>query len=198
MEAWPALLLVLAFGLLTLLFGYALFRFLVVLAGAGLGLAYGPVLYTMVAGPPGPGVALLAALAGALQFALLAFFAFWGMVFFWGGAFGFVLAAAFFGHAVLPALVVGVVFGILAVVFERFLIVAFTAWSGAWAIVTVLAVWLGVVTQLPGPVLDPWWIASGTPAWPILVITLVLAVLGAAFQFRAMRPEERGLWRRST
>lgn len=170
------LLLLLALGLLQLFFGYPLFRLLVVLAGAALGYAYGPLLLTgLTARPVEPWMALVAALIAALILGLLAWLAFWTVVFLWGAALGFSVADPLTVSPWLP-LLAALLLGILAVVFQRLLIVVLTSLSGAWLTVTSGAALVGIggVPRLGYGAGDPWSSA----------VILALAAVGALVQFR--------------
>jgi hypothetical protein len=174
------LLVLLVFGLLQLFFGYPLFRFLVILAGAAVGFAYGPALLTGLTGRPGePWMALTAALVAAVVLGLLAWLAFWVVVFLWGASIGYSVTDAATATILLPILG-ALVLGVLAVLFQRILIVVLTALSGAW----LTAVASGELIGLAPP---------RTPhfdaAEPLfLVLVLALAAIGAAVQFRRSVP----------
>lgn len=175
------LLLLLAFGLLLLFFGYPLFRLLVVLAGAAIGFTYGPELLTaLTARPAEPWMALAAALLAAVVLGLLAWLAFWVVVFLWGAAFGFEIAAAATDGVWLP-LLAALVLGVLSVLFQRVLIVALTALTGAWLTIVAGAALVGL---LPG-VLPRFEV---TEAWVLIAVT-VLAFAGAVTQFRRAGPD---------
>jgi hypothetical protein len=174
------LLLLLAFGLLQLFFGYQLFRLLVVVAGAAFGFTYGPALLTGVTGRPvEPWMALSAAVVAAVVLGLLAWLAFWALVFLWGASLGFTVADAATQNFFLP-LLAAVVLGVLAVVFQRVLIVALTALSGALLTVVSAAALIGVapLTTFRLDALHPW----------LAGVALVLAVIGAILQFRRAVP----------
>lgn len=174
------LVVLLVLGLLQLFFGYPLFRILVVLLGATIGFAYGPALLTGVTGRPvEPWMALSAAVVVGLLLGSLAWLAFWAVVFLWGAAVGYSLADPFSATSLLP-LFVSFALGVLAVVFQRLLIVALTAISGAWLTVMAASAILGL-QPLEQPLSAP----SGP--WPLAAI-LVLAAIGAVTQFRRAEP----------
>jgi hypothetical protein len=174
------LLVLLTLGLLLLFFGYPLFRFLVVLAGAAAGFAYGPTLLVGLTGRPvEPWMAVSAAAAAALLLGLLAWLAFWAVVFLWGAVIGYGAVDPYTGTAFVP-LLAALVVGVLAVLFQRVLIVLLTAISGAWS--TVLAG--GALLRLL-PAGDP--AAAALGPWPLLTV-VALAALGAITQFRRAVP----------
>ena len=174
------LLLLLAFGLLLLFFGFPLFRLLVVLAGAAVGFSYGPGLLTaLTARPVEPWMALAAAVVAAVVLGLLAWLAYWVVVFLWGAGFGFEVVAAA-GDSLLLALLAATLLGILAVIFQRVLIVILTALSGAWLVVVAGAGLIGLLpaTRLRFEVPEPW----------VLIAVVVLALVGVVAQFRRAAP----------
>jgi hypothetical protein len=174
------LLVLLAFGLLQLFFGYPLFRFLVILAGAAVGFAYGPALLTGLTGRPAePWMALSVALVAAIVLGLLAWLAFWVIVFLWGASIGYSVTDAASATFLLPILG-ALVLGVLAVVFQRILIVALTALSGAWltAVTAGALVGLAPARTLRFEVVDPLF----------LLVVLGLAAVGAVVQFRRSVP----------
>lgn len=177
------LLLLLAFGLLQLFFGYPLFRVLVVVSGAALGFAYAPALLSDLTGTaPDPWLVLALAVAAAVILGLLAWFAFRLLVFLWGFSFGYgVMVAA--GAGLLPALLAGVLIGGLAALFQKALIVALTAIGGAGLVVYVVLAFIGAA---PPAGFDP----VATPPWLGLVI-LGLAAVGGVVQFRRATPPFR-------
>lgn len=174
------LLLLLVFGLLQLFFGYPLFRVLVVLAGAALGFSYGPALLNAITGRPiEPWMGFSAAIVVAVVLGLLAWLAFWAVVFLWGAALGYGAVDAASQSMLMP-LLGGLVVGVLAVVFQRILIVVLTALSGAW--LTAYSALTLLRLRPPGTfefgTLDPW----------LLVAVLALALVGAIMQFRRVVP----------
>lgn len=181
LDPFVQLLLLGALGLAFLLFGFQFFRVLVVFAAAAAGFAWGPVVVAQVTGTqPGPAVALGSAVALAVLFALLAWLLYQAAVFLWGATVGFA-AVAYAGGGEVLALIVGLGVGALALVFVRPVLVALTALTGAWLLVSAGLAALGAPPATPG--LSP--VASG---WVPLAITVVLAVLGAIAQLRASRP----------
>jgi hypothetical protein len=170
------LLVLLVFGLLQLFFGYPLFRILVVLAGAAIGFAYGPALLTGLTGRPvEPWMAATAALVAAIVLGVLAWLAFWAVVFLWGASVGYSLLDAASATILLPILG-AILLGVLAVVFQRILIVALTALTGAWLTTVTVGELIGLAPPRR-PRFD-----EVEPL--LLVVVLALALLGAITQFR--------------
>ena len=170
------LLLLVAFGLLLLFFGFPLFRFLVVLGGAAMGFAYGPALVTgLTARPVEPWMALASAVVAAVVLGLLAWLAYWVVIFLWGAGIGYeiVLSAS---ENLLLALLAAVVLGVLAVIFQRVMIVVLTSFAGAWLTVAAGAVLIGLLPETR--------IRFGYPEPWMLVAVTALAAVGVVVQFR--------------
>jgi hypothetical protein len=111
-------------------------------------------------------------------------------VFLWALAAGYTLGLAAFGDHFLAVLITALVLAILAVIFQRFIIVVLMALNGAWLVVVSVASLLGYVATPPGLYLfnQPLLLAASSRA-PLLVLTLVLAAIGAAYQFRRLGPD---------
>ena len=192
MNSQPALLVValVVLGLAEVLFGYRLFRILVGVLGALIGLFYAPDIITLVTGEtPGLTVAVAVGVGLALAFALIAWYAFWLAVFAWGAAVGYAAAMAAFTTLPWVAVAIGVLVGVLAMLFQRVLIVLLTALNGAWLVVAGIAFLFGHITSPPrGLAFDPLFELSQPMATWLLAITLLLAALGAVYQFRDTTP----------
>ena len=178
-------------GLLNCFFGYRLFRVLLgiwgFLAGAGLGM-------TLL---QGAGIdplvrilgALLCGIVGALLVSLLYFLG----VFLFGAGFGLLIASVIQQHLhaqlAWPVIaVVAAVGGVAALVLQRPLITLFTAFGGAWVVVsgTAAAVAGCPLRSFPANCVhpSPW-------ALVILVAWLVLGFIGLATQFQLSRQRGR-------
>lgn len=185
---WVLALVVLGFA--EVLFGYRLFRILIGVLGALIGLFYAPDIIALVTGEvPAFMVAVAVGVGLAVIFALLAWYAFWVAVFAWGAAVGYAAAIAVFATLPWVAVAIGIVVGVLAMLFQRVLIVLLSALNGAWLVVAGSAFLLGQIASPPrGLVLDPL-LDLGQPVsvW-LLGITLVLAAVGAVYQFRDTTP----------
>lgn len=189
-------LLTIMFGLLELFFGFRIFRVLVVIAGAFVGFYYGPMLATALGGSaPDARAAVIFAILGAVILGLLAWFVFSAVVFLWGASIGYSLGLAAFSYAALPALLIAVAFGILAVLFQRFLIVLLTSLNGAWLVAASGAFFLGFLALPPGLYLDRSWPLPANLRVPLLIITLLLAILGSIVQFRSSVPKTQQIRR---
>jgi Domain of unknown function (DUF4203) len=177
-------------GLAEVFLGYRLFRILVGVLGALVGFFYAPDIIALVTGEaPAFAVAVVVGAALALAFALLAWYVFWLAVFAWGAAVGYAAAMAAFDTLPWLAVVIGIVVGMLAMLFQRVLIVLLTALNGAWLVVAGIAFLLGHITSAPrGLAFDPLLEFHQPIAIWLLGITLVLAAIGAVFQFRDTTP----------
>ncbi len=180
----------LVFGLAQVFFGYRLFRVLVGVIGALFGFFYAPEIIALATGEvPGTSVAIAVGVGLAIAFALVAWYVFWLAVFAWGASLGYVAGVSAFGDLPWLALVAGVVVGGLAMLFQRVLIVLLTALNGAWLLVSGIAFLLGQIVSPPrglpfDPLLD---INEPVSLW-LLAVTLVLAAVGAFYQFRDTTP----------
>jgi hypothetical protein len=185
-----AVLVLIVFGLAQVFLGYRLFRVLVGLIGALIGFFYAPDIIALVTGEaPGIAVAVAVGLGLAVVFALLSWYVFWLAVFAWGASVGYAAAVSAFGELPWLALVVGLVVGGLAMLFQRVLIVLLTAMNGAWLVVAGIAFLLGQIALPPrGLAFDPRLDIHDPVAMWLIIITLVLAAVGAIYQFRDAAP----------
>lgn len=177
-------------GLVELSFGYRLFRILVAVLGALIGYFYAPDIIALVTGEiPSVAVTVGVGVGLALSFALLAWYVFWLAVFAWGLAVGYAAGMAVFDSLPWLAIVIGIAVGWLAVLFQRVLIVVLTAVNGAWLVVAGIAFLLGRAASPPrGLAFDPLRDLNQPVAVWLLGITLVLAAVGAVYQFRDITP----------
>lgn len=173
-------------GLVQVFLGYRLFRILVGLIGALIGFFYAPDIIALVTGEvPGIAVAVAVGLGLAVAFALLAWYVFWLAVFAWGASIGYAAAVSAFGAVPWLAVVIGLVVGGLAMLFQRVLIVLLTALNGAWLVVAGSAFLLGQIALPPrGLAFDPRLDIHDPLAMWLIIITVVIAAVGAIYQFR--------------
>lgn len=184
-----------AFGLLNCFFGYRIFRFVLGVYGFFLGALGGFALVVTVA--PGQTLWLLlgAVVGGLLGAVLMAIFYFVG-VFFIGALVGALLTdvvALSFGvdPPLLVLIVVALVAGIAALLFQRFGVVLATALGGAWIAVG------GVFSLASGQGLNPRQVfaqvsehRAGLALWLVLALWLALAVAGTVVQLRTTTEKE--------
>jgi len=174
----------LALGLIQMFFGYRLFRVLVGVVGALIGYYYAPAIVALGSGAvPGTATSVVIGVGLAIVFALLAWYVFRLAAFVWGATMGFAVSVVTF-QAPWLALVIGLVVGALAMLFQRVVIVLLTALNGAWLVVSGSAYLLGQITTPPrGLVFDPLLDLHGPIAAWLIVITFVVAAAGACYQF---------------
>jgi hypothetical protein len=138
------------------------------------------------------GIALVCALIGGLVGMGLYLWLYLVGIFLLGATAGTIVAAAFFngtGYQAQPILflAIAIIFGIVALVTQKFMIVVSTAFSGAYLITA--GIWPFIAgTQNPRVWLYPIpTTPSGTLAYAALVLWLVLGLAGVGFQFRSGR-----------
>ena len=179
-----------AFGLVQTFFGYRLFRILIGVIGALIGYYYAPQIVLHATGnTPSAAVSVLAGVGLAVAFALVAWYVFRFAVFAWGSALGFVAGIAAFGLQPWIAVLIGLLVGALALLFQRVLVVLLTAVHGAWLAVSGIAFFIGRIASQPrGPAFDPMFDMDQPHSVLLLIISLVLAVMGSIYQFRDPGP----------
>ena len=180
----------LVFGLVQVFFGYRLFRILVGVIGALFGFFYAPEMIALATGEvPSTAVAVAVGVGLAIAFALVAWYVFWLAVFAWGASLGYVAGVSAFGDLPWLALVTGLVVGGLAMLFQRVLIVLLSALNGAWLLVSGSAFLLGQIATPPrGLPFDPLLDINEPVSLVLFAVTLVIAVVGAVYQFRDTTP----------
>lgn len=185
-----AVLVLLLLGLVQVFFGYRLFRLLVGVIGALFGFFYAPEIIALATGElPGTAVAVAVGIVLAIAFALVAWYAFWLAVFAWGASVGYVAGVSAFGDITWLALLSALLVGVIAMLFQRALIVLLSAVNGAWLVVSGTAFLLGQIASPPrGLLFDPPPDLQQPVSLLLLAATLVLAAVGALFQFRDTAP----------
>lgn len=180
----------LVFGLVQVFFGYRLFRILVGVIGALFGFFYAPEIIALATGEvPSTAVAVAVGVGFAIAFALVAWYVFWLAVFAWGASLGYVAGVSAFGDLPWLAVVTGLVVGGLAMLFQRVLIVLLTALNGAWLLVSGSAFLLGQIAAPPrGLAFDPLLDVNEPVSLVLFAVALVIAVVGAVYQFRDTAP----------
>jgi Domain of unknown function (DUF4203) len=180
-------------GILICLWGYRMLKLTLGIMGAIVGASGGWALGLSVA-PGNSVIGLVCAVLGAVIGAGLCIWLFFLGIFLLGASAGTALATALFngfGHQPQPlvVLIVAVVFGVIAILVQKFMIVISTAFSGSYLLVagilqlmTGSAVPLWVDPLQPGP--------TGVLGPGALVAWIVVGVIGAAVQFRDGRIRE--------
>lgn len=175
-------------GALECFSGYRIFKTILGLIGFLIGAALGAALANYLSGEWV--VTLLAGLVGGFIGAgLLVAFYFVG-VFMIGALLGGILVEMFFSLSgnippTLVVIIVAILTGILAVVFQKFMIIVSTSFGGAWMMVKAASFFLGG-SEFPTD-LASFFSSAGTYAIGILLVTLVLGLVGLIVQFRSTR-----------
>ncbi|MGA2658393.1 MAG: DUF4203 domain-containing protein [Verrucomicrobiota bacterium] len=184
--------LAIAAGLLIGFLGYRLLKLTLgimgFIAGASGGWAVGLSLE-----PGNSGIALVCAVIGAAIGAVLYIWLFYLGIFLLGASAGAVVAAALFNAAgnqpqPIALLAIGIVFGLLALVMRKFMIIVSTAFSGSYLVMA------GLFHLVAGPQNhSPLWFNHAQPGSPgswgyvALAFWLILGLAGVSFQNRAHR-----------
>ena len=185
-----------ALGLLACFLGYRLLKVTLgimgFVAGAGGGWAVG-----MVLAPANSGVHLLCAFIGAVLGVCLYVWLFYLGIFLLGAGAGVVVAAAVLnvvGNPPHPILVLALalVFGVLALLIRKFMIVASTALSGSYLVTAGL---FGLIVGIQNH--SPLWLdraqtaAAGSWGYVAFLFWLVLGLAGMKFQYRVTRAKDQ-------
>jgi hypothetical protein len=182
-------------GILICFWGYRMLKVTLGLMGAVVGASCGWALGLAWA-PQSAGLALVCVVLGAVVGALLCIWLFFLGIFLLGASAGTAVATAVFNGLgrqpeLLIVLIVAVVFGVLALVLQKFMIVISTAFSGSYLLVA------GILQLLTGtPNATPMWVnplqpgpkgVLGMGAW---IFWVVIGLAAAAHQFRDGRRRE--------
>jgi hypothetical protein len=181
-------------GVLICFWGYRMLKVTLGIMGAVVGASGGWAL-GLSAGSGSTGIALACAVLGAVVGALLCIWLFFFGIFLLGASAGTAIATAVFngmGRQPEPfvVLIVAVVFGVIAIVLQKFMIVISTAFSGSYLLVA------GILQLLMGGPNAPLWMnplqrgPTGALGAGALVLWIVIGLSGAAFQFRDGRRRE--------
>lgn len=183
-----ALLVVLG-GFLTCFWGYRILRIslglLGFIAGAYAGWEVGLSVFHGSAG-----IALGCALVGGVVGMALYLWLYFLGIFLLGATAGSIVAAAFFtgtGHEPQPVvfLVIAVVFGLIALIAQKFMIVVSTAFSGAYLVMAGVWPFIAGTHNISGIWLHPGHrTSSGTLDYVSLALWIVLGIAGVSVQFR--------------
>ena len=178
------LLLLIAFGLVMLVYGYPLFRLLLPIYGFMVGFVVG---YALIP-PENWLLALIVSIGLAIALGALAFAA-WSVVLaiagvIFGSGLGLGLGVALGGSGVLLAIAGAVIGGFLFYRFRNIMVILFTALNGAWLLVAAAAELLGqeqLVTRTQMAINTGF---SVSPSWIVLIGFVVAAVVGIVVQYR--------------
>jgi hypothetical protein len=187
--------LVVAVGLLTCFLGYRLLKMTLGIMGFIAGASAGGALGSSLE-PGNSGIALVCAVIGAVIGAVLYIWLFYLGIFLLGASAGAVVAAALFnaaGNQPQPGFLLGIatVFGVLALVFRKFMIIVSTAFLGSYLVMA------GLFHLVPGlQNQSPLWFnhaqpgSGGSLGYIALAVWLILGMAGMSFQHRAHRTKE--------
>ena len=174
-------------GLVACFAGYRLFRVVLAVAGfiAGALLA-GGLFWTFVPQQPEFLVVIVGLIGGIVGAALLGFFYFAG-VFVAGVALGVLLGSVISinlgWERVLACILLGLLFGVLALALQKILIVVATAFIGAWAVLGGVVLLLGWAVPMELVRQPPAFWSMGWGTW-FLIAWLILGGFGVAVQYQ--------------
>lgn len=173
-------------GAIQCFFGYRIFKFILGTVGFLVGgFLAGAVGYSASNEPL---VAVLAGLVGGLLGAALLVGLYFVGIFLFGALLGVVVGASFFaaaGSQPEPAvlLILAAIGGVLALMFQKFMIVISTAFNGAWNVVAGIAC-LATGTIDPAN-LEKLFRPDGSQRFVAILCWIVLGAAGAIYQFRS-------------
>jgi uncharacterized protein DUF4203 len=182
-------------GILICFWGYRMLKVTLGIMGAIVGASGGWALGLSWASGS-TGIALACAVLGAVIGALLCIWLFFFGIFLLGASAGTAIATAVFngmGRQPEPfvVLIVAVVFGVIAILLQKFMIVISTAFSGSYLLAA------GILQLLTGtPNATPLWVdplqrgPTGALGAAALIFWIVVGLTGAASQFRDGRKRE--------
>ena len=184
-----------AVGILICFWGYRLLKLTLgvmgFIAGATGGWAVG-----LSLAPSNSGIAVICAIVGGVIGAVLCIWLFLLGVFLLGASAGAIVATALFSTAgnqpqPILVLVLAIVFGIIAMVMQKLMIVVCTAFSGSYLVA------VGLLHLLTGAqdASAPWFDhlrpgSTGILGYVALVFWLILGLAGGSFQYRGRRRRE--------
>jgi hypothetical protein len=170
-------------GAIQCFFGYRIFKFVLGLTGFILGFAICAAIgYTISQKEV---IALLAGLAGGFIGATLIVFLYFIGIFLIGAFLGGVLGAALFtgaGYNPEPAvlIILAIIVGVIALIFQKIMIIVSTGFGGAWSVVTGIAYF---TTGAIDPTnIEKFFRSEGSKRYAILVCWLALGLVGVIVQ----------------
>jgi hypothetical protein len=184
-----------AVGILICFWGYRLLKLTLGVVGLIAGAAGGWAVGLSLA-PGNNGIALVCAIIGGVICAVLCIWLFFLGIFLLGASAGAIVATALFhaaGNQPQPilVLVLAIVFGVIALVLQKLMIIVSTAFIGSYLVTA------GVLHLLAGGQnVSPLWFdhlqqgSDGILGYAALVIWLILGLGGASFQYRGRQRRE--------
>ena len=179
-------------GALQCFFGYRIFKLILGLTGFLLGGALaGAVGYAI---SQEEAVALLAGLVGGFIGAALMVVLYFIGIFLIGALLGGVLGAVLFVVAESnpePAvlLILAVIAGVIALIFQKFMIIVSTGFGGAWSVVTGIAYF--TTGSIDPTNLERMFRSGGSHLYTILLCWLALGIVGVIVQYRSVPTKEK-------
>ena len=172
--------------------GYRIFKFILGLTGFLIGGALAGVIGYAISQQEV--VALLAGLVGGFIGAALLIALYFIGVFLIGALLGGILGAVFFavaGSSPEPAvlLILAVIAGVIALIFQKFMIIVSTGFGGAWSVV------MGIAYFTTGAIdptnLERMFRSGGTLLYAILLCWIALGIVGVIVQFKSAPKKEK-------
>jgi hypothetical protein len=190
-------------GILICFWGYRMLKVTLGIMGAIVGASGGWAL-ALSWSPGSTAVALVCVVLGAVVGALLCIWLFFFGIFLLGASAGTAIATAVFNGMgrqpePLVVLIVAVVFGVIAILLQKFMIIISTAFSGSYLLVA------GILQLLTGTSnATPLWVdpfqrgPTGALGAAALIFWIVIGLSGAASQFRDGRRRKEEVVRQET
>jgi hypothetical protein len=178
-------------GVLQCFFGYRIFKFILGLTGFLLGGALSIVIgYTI---SQVEAFVLLTGLVGGFIGAALMVTLYYVGIFLIGAILGSVLGTVFYAVAEGnpdPAvlLILAVLAGIIALIFQKFMIIVSTAFGGSWGVVIGIVYFITGTVNLSNP--EQIFSSGGKYLYALLLCWLVLGVAGVIIQYRSAQTKE--------
>jgi Domain of unknown function (DUF4203) len=178
-------------GTLQCFFGYRIFKFILGLTGFLLGGALACEIGYVISQKEA--VALLAGLVGGFIGAALMVALYFIGVFLIGALFGGVLGTVFFALADAnpqPAilLILALIAGVIALIFQKFMIIVSTGFGGSWGVVTGIAYF---TTEIIDPKnLERMFRSGGSHLYAVLLCWLFLGIVGVIAQYKSAQTNE--------
>jgi hypothetical protein len=173
-------------GAIECFFGYRIFKIILGITGFLVGAFLGVILAS--ASSQSQVIVLLAGLVGGIVGAVLAVVFYFIGIFLIGAVVGAVLGYVLFGlistnPQSVVILILAVIAGIVAVIFQKFMIIVSTAFGGAWGVVSGVASLAGLAIGA----LDPQALSYLRPRtlYPLILCWLALGLVGVVVQYRS-------------
>lgn len=178
-------------GALQCFFGYRIFKFILGLTGFLLGGALSGVIGFSFSQEEA--FALLAGLVGGFIGATLMVTLYYAGIFLIGGLFGGILGTVLYAVAESnpePAvlLILAVLAGVSALIFQKFMIIVSTGFGGAWGVVIGMVYFITDAVDLSN--LDQTFRSGGSLLYAILLCWLALGIVGVIVQYRSEPKKE--------